>query len=381
MHVSLAKVRLKLLDKVSEKIQLHWESGIEWYLMSVDNAFNRTKTKMASIAETISLYSEKTENSQKLLKLTLSGIVITFTVILFSCQTVPQPFGMNRPVPQAFPSDVSEKGADQLFLQRNEVQIRNREQGSSTGSIWADAQDPRTLTSDAAPGKEGQTVTVLIPDELQFSPQSVVGTSKKNDSKDDKMQKNKSENGIQLTDPDDASPSLQVTQAPMKQFKMQIVGFEPGGDVYLRGTRRFSNAAGDETTTMVLAKVPRRHLNGYSIDARDLTEVAVNENVGGKLREYSAPGWDEMVSRRLAGFSPDLKSEMGALEGLRDEIKLAQKALRDQAQANEQERDRLRKERERLESQSNPPSAPDNQSAANSANAAAGAAPAESDKK
>ncbi|MEY2987998.1 MAG: hypothetical protein RJB13_1519 [Pseudomonadota bacterium] len=339
------------------------------------------QTKLSTISKLIATYLEKTENSSKLLKLTLSGIVITFTVLLFSCQSLPQSPNFNRPIPQAFPSEVSDKGADRLFLQRSEVQIRNREQGSSTGSIWADAQDPRTLTSDAAPSKEGQTITVVIPDELQFSPQSVTSVEKKSDAKDDKKQSSKNENGIQLSDPDFASPSLQLSQAPMKEFKMQIVGFEPGGDVYLRGTRRFSGATGDETTAMVLAKVPRRYLNGYSIDARDLTDVAVNENIAGKLREYSAPGWDEMVSRRLAGFSPDLKSEMGALDGLRDEIKIAQKALREQAQANELERERLRKERERLESQGTQARAPETQANPTPANTDNAATAPESDKK
>lgn len=371
MHESLVKVRWKLSDKLIEKVQIRWDSVIEWYLLSVDTAFSRANAKLTSIASAWASYSEKTENSSKLLKLTLSGIVITFTVLLFSCQTLPQAQSLNRPIPQSFPTDVSDKGADQLFLQRNEVQIRNREQGSSTGSIWADAQDPRTLTSDAAPSKEGQTVSIIIPDDLQFNPQSITRTEKKPDSKDDKKEQAKKDNSIQLTDPDLASPSYQVSQAPMKQFKMQIVGFEPGGDVYLRGTRRFLNASGDETTTMVLAKVPRRHLNGYSIDARNLTEVAVNENIAGRLREFSAPGWDEMVSRRLAGFSPDLKSEMGALDGLRDEIKLAQKALREQAQANELERERLRKERERLEarnSQSEPAGVQGNPTPSNNGN-------------
>ncbi len=368
-------------DKWTDKLQIQWDSVIEWYLLSVDSTFSRVREKQDSIVKVISMYDEKTENSSKLLKLTLSGIIITFTVLLFSCQSMPLSPGFSRPIPQAFPADVSDKGADQLFLQRNEVQIRNREQGSSTGSIWADAQDPRTLTSDAAPSREGQMVTVVIPDDLQFSPNSVMSPEKKSDARTDKNQKDKKDNGIQLTDPDTASPSIQVSQAPLKTFKMQIIGFEPGGDVYLRGTRRFANATGDETTTMVLAKVPRRYLNGYSIDARDLTEVAVNENIAGKLREYSAPGWDEMVSRRLAGFSPDLRSEMGALDGLRDEIKLAQKALRDQAQANELERDRLRKERERLEAQGSQTTAQNTQASAPQPTATNTGSAAESDKK
>lgn len=358
-----------MFAKLHDKFQIQWDSSIEWYLMSVDNASLRLKVKIASLEKFWETYSKKTENSSKLLKLTISGLVITFTVLLFSCQTLPQHTMMSRPIPQNFQADTHDKGADQLFLQRSELQITNREQGSSTGSIWADAQDPRTLISDAAPSKEGQTVTVMIPDELQFDPQSITRSTKKPNSKSATKEESKDSQGIKLTDPDDASPSLEVAQAPVKQFKMQIVGFEPGGDVYLRGVRRYAGATGEETTTMVLAKVPRRHLNGYTLDARDLTEVAVNENSGGKLREYSAPGWDELVSRRLAGFSPDLQSEMGALDGLRDEIKLAQSALREQAKANELERERLRKERERLESQSNQARAGETQTTPPEANA------------
>jgi membrane protein involved in colicin uptake len=75
-----------------------------------------------------------------------------------------------------------------------------------------------------------------------------------------------------------------------------------------------------------------------------------------------------MVSRRLAGFTPDLKSEMSAIDGLRDEIRTAQSALRDQAKANETERERIRKERERMAEQ-----ASEQQKRASAASSAAGA--------
>ena len=72
---------------------------------------------------------------------------------------------------------------------------------------------------------------------------------------------------------------------------------------------------------------------------------------------------------------------MGALDGLRDEIKLAQKALRDQAQANELERDRLRKERERLEAQGSQTTAQNTQASAPQPTATNTGSAAESDKK
>lgn len=352
-----------MFGSLKEQIQVYWDCVIERYLLTVDSACENGCTRIETVKDKFQSYSRKTEGSSKLFKLTLSGIIITFTVLLFSCQSLPlQQAGGARPLPQSFESSGSDKSPDQLFLKRNDLQITSRDVGSSTGSIWADAQDPRTLLTDAAPSREGQTITIMIPDELQFNPQSIVSSDNKKPSKDsDKKQDNEEQSGIKLTDPDEASPSFQVLNKPMTTFKMQIVGFEAGGDVYLRGSRRFVNGSGEETTAMVVAKVPRRHLNGYNLDARELTEVAVNESLGGSFKEYSAPGWDEMVSRRLAGFSPDLKSEMGALDGLRDEIKVAQKSLREQSKANELERERLRKERERLEGQTAQPQAGTNQ--------------------
>lgn len=346
-----------MLANILESMLLRWECGLEWYLLRVDSMATHLNSRLGSISARFIQFSERPENSAKLLKLTLSGLVITFTVLLFSCQTPPSRTAGALPQTRRFDATKPERELDQLYLKRDELIIKNRENGSSTGSIWADANDPRTLLADSAPNREGQTVTVLIPDELQFDPKSVAaaeankGKDKKSSDKS-KKESDESESGLKLTDPDNASPALQVTQTPIKTFKMQIVGFEPGGDVYLRGLRRFTGANGEENMTMILAKVPRRVLTSYELDARELTDVAVNEDVAGRQKEYSAPGWDEIVSRRLAGFSPDLKTEMGVIDGMRDEIRAAQNSLREQAKANEMERERIRKERERMAAQS-----------------------------
>ena len=345
-----------MFANIIENMLLRWECGLEWYLLKVDSLTSHLDSRIGSISARFIQFSERPENSAKLLKLTVSGLVITFTVLLFSCQTPPPRSAGAFPQTRRFDATKQERELDQLYLKRDELIIKNRENGSSTGSIWADANDPRTLLADSAPNREGQTVTVLIPDELQFDPKSVVaaeankGKDKKAGDKS-KKENDDSESGLKLTDPDTASPALQVTQTPIKTFKMQIVGFEPGGDVYLRGLRRFTSANGEENMTMILAKVPRRVLTSYELDARELTDVAVNEDVAGRQKEYSAPGWDEIVSRRLAGFSPDLKSEMGVIDGMRDEIRAAQNSLREQAKANEMERERIRKERERMATQ------------------------------
>jgi hypothetical protein len=335
-----------------ESVHLRWESGLEWYLLKTDQLIKKFETRWAGVQFHLNRFSERPQNSRKMLQLTISGLIITFAVLLFSCQSTATRAPSGLPQTRRFEVPRPDRDVDQLYLRRDELLIKNKEAGSSTGSIWADSSEPRVLFNDPAPNKEGQTVTVVIPDELQFDPKSAAAsTPEKSKDKKDKKPQDAASDPLKLTDPDSLSPSLQVAQTPIKSLKMQIVSFEPGGDVYLRGSRRFKSPQGEENVTMVLAKVPRRALTGYEIDARDLTDVAVNEDVGGKLREYSAQGWDEVVSRRLAGFAPDLQSELNGIEDLRNEIRSAQNVLREQAKANEMERDRVRKDRERLSQQ------------------------------
>lgn len=365
------KARWKLFANLKEEFHIRWESAVEWYLLKVDHANAHVAMYSEKYSQRFSQKFDKissfADQSQRLVQVTLFGIIVAFTVLLFSCQTLPPARPVGNLQPQRFEAARPERELDQLYIKRNELTIRNTEQGSSTGSIWADAREPRSLVADLAPQREGQTITVLIPDELQFDPRSSQSDKDKSDNskknnKDKKTaaQDSKPSNGgpdLKLTDPDNASPSQSLVNKPIKSFKMQIIGFEPTGDVYLRGTRKFTGSNGEDHMTMVLAKVPRRLLTGFELDARELTDVAVNEDLGGRTREYSAPGWDEMVSRRLAGFTPDVDSELASLDTLREEIKTAQASLRDQAKANEMERERIRKERNRMAGQS-VPSAP-----------------------
>ncbi|MEN9810452.1 MAG: hypothetical protein RLZZ488_2019 [Pseudomonadota bacterium] len=340
---------------LKDSLHIKWESAVEWYILKVDSASVRLNSYSQNAHNRLEELSNHQQHPRRLLQLTLIGIILTFTVLLFSCQTAPRPVASIQP--RKFDAARPERELDQLYIRRNDLTIKNTESGSSTGSIWADAREPRSLLTDASPSKEGQTITIKIPEELQFDPRSATADGNTDPKNKDKSKStagkdsNKAAepvNGIKLTDPDEASPSQRLAQRPIKSFKMQIVGFEPSGDVYLRGIRKYTGANGEENSIMVLAKVPRRLLSSFELDARELTDVAVNEDMGGRMREYSASGWDDMVSRRLAGFTPDLNSENATLDALRDEIKTAQSSLRDQAKANEMERERIRKERNRL---------------------------------
>ncbi|MFZ9521612.1 MAG: hypothetical protein ACO3A4_14150 [Silvanigrellaceae bacterium] len=345
-----------MFAKIIENIFIRWECTLEWYLLRVDHANTNLQNFSKKFESKFDQVSERTDHSRRMLQWTLIGIIIAFTVILFSCQTAPRPY--MPPQPRKFDAARPERELDQLYIKRNEMTIKNTETGSTTGSIWADSKEPKSFLVDASPNREGQTITVVIPDELQFDPKSSGSAADSDKNGKDKKSTNKetastgnSSSGLKLTDPDDASPASKLAMRPIKSFKMQIVAFDPTGDVFLRGTRKYSGTNGDENSTMVLAKVPRRALTGFELDARELTDVAVSEDLGGRTREYAAPGWDEMVSRRLAGFTPDLNSELAALDSLRDEIKTAQASLKDQAKANEMERERIRNERSRMTGQ------------------------------
>lgn len=345
-----------MFANIKDNFIISWEALLEWYLLKVDSFSVSLDKHYRDTSSQFISFSEKPETSKKLLKLTLAGLMITFAFLLVSCQTIPPIRPSTLLQARKFDSARPERELNQLYLKKDDLIINKREHGSSTGSIWADSQEPRVLLADAAPNREGQTITVTIPAELQFDPKSVVvneSTKPKDQKTNDKSKKENKDiiDELKLTDPESISPSLKVAQNPIKSIKMQIVGFEPGGDVYLRGTRNFMNANGEESMIMVLAKVPRRVLTSYELDARELTDVAINEDVHGRQKEYSAPGWDEIISRRLSGFSPDLKTELAVIDRLREEIRTTQAALRDQAKANENERERIKKERERMATQ------------------------------
>lgn len=393
-----------MFGNIWDRVSIKWECAVEWYLLKVDTAhssrlknsellrtsYNNFREKI--VQEHISrnkflnhvLFSQ--DSSKTLLQLTMLGIIISFTILLLSCQTIQRPQGENpnaalvspgvtppqaldTPAAKRWDNGGSKRELERLYLKKDELVIQETETGSSTGSIWADSREPRSLLFEATPNKEGQTITIMIPEELQFDPrnQSTQASRDKNakqagkddrgnargDTDSKKANADSPQNqGLNLSDPYESSPSLQIAQRPIKTFKMQIVGFEPSGDVFLRGMRKYAGENGEEQTTMVLAKVPRRALNGFELDARELTDVVINEGLGNRSREYSASGWDDMVSRRLSGFMPDINSEMSSLDSLREEIKTAQTALREQSKANEMERERMRKERDRMAAQS-----------------------------
>ncbi|MBX9704478.1 MAG: hypothetical protein K2X39_10030, partial [Silvanigrellaceae bacterium] len=75
-----------------------------------------------------------------------------------SSSFIEQPSFSARESPQYYRS----KETEQLFLKRDQMRIEQREEGSTTGSIWADSPQPHSYFAEARPSRLGETVNVII---------------------------------------------------------------------------------------------------------------------------------------------------------------------------------------------------------------------------
>lgn len=313
-----------------------WNRTIDGYLSGVD-ALCATNANQSSAVQS-ALQELSWGDTRIFLRFTVAGLLFVFAIILCSCTTHHHRLPLPHMVP--VPSPVLEKEPQPLYTKRDTIVISPRHSGSPTGSIFADTEPRWELLADARPNQIGEVITVKIPDDLQFTPEA----SGKGDAAKPPSENKSADPAAQA-----ALPAFDntVNPEPVKELRMEIIAMEPTGSVYLRGVREFRNQRGELHRAVVTAKVPRRELNGYEIDARTLTAVAVNEENNGTLSDYTSTAWDKTVSRRLAGFVPDVAAEYSMLEDARRSLEARQKALQDQARALAAERERIVKERQR----------------------------------
>ncbi|APJ04543.1 hypothetical protein [Silvanigrella aquatica] len=309
----------------NDELKNVWGTTVEKYLNSVEYAFDKGNSTGKKFSNALDNIPEPT-SKKFVLRFTLGFVVLVLIIFFSSCKVQAQ---VPLPPDSAIPSSISraeiqqrqetQRGQEQLFIKRESLQIKAKEPGSTSGSIWADSQQPKSLVTEYQPTHTGEVITITIPDDLQYK---------------------------QPTDQPN-SPTGQKFE-PVKSMKFEIVGIEPGGDVFLRGIKNYVSETGEQRSIMVMAKMPQRSLNKFEVSARELTEVAVNSVINGASSDYSAAGWDQTVSRKVSGFAPDLNSAVGALEGQKKELEIQQKALKDQQKALTDEAERLKKDRDRL---------------------------------
>lgn len=310
-----------------------WNQYVDGYLHTIDDMFEYKNFKRRVRVITSSLEF----SSATIVQATGLGLFFCLIVLLLSCQST----RMQGPPPsqRATPSEVlqTQKQPETLYLKREKQTVKMREPGSSTGSIWADSNNPTNLFLDERPNKVGDIVMVDIPAELQYKAGEKAGGAAAGGGN----------GGNKSSEAPPDIPALTPASIPVTQLKMEIVAMEPNGDVYLRGRKIYDNENSRKTIT-VLAKVPSRKLSTFNLNANEFTQVELNEDDNGVVSEYVAQGWDMNVSRKLGNFVPDMKQEIQALEDQRQGLVMYQKALQDRARAVVEERERLKKDRERL---------------------------------
>lgn len=334
-----------------------WHRLVDVYLVTSDRFFDVAGTARKNSIRFATRSSLVQPGSRSIIKFTMLGLLIALSCVLFSCEALFDQqnnvtTSSQRPSPSlATPTKKNER----LYIKRDTLQIRPSEPGSSTGSIWADAKQARQLFAEPKPSRLGESIVIEVPEDLQFKWQPTF--AKKDAKQPDKSKEAAANKGEASSDTkkNDAldnplSDPSQNYYEPLKNFKMQIVAMEPGGFTYLHGTRYFKDGMqhGDERTVSVYAKVPTDALQSYTIDAHTLSEIAISDSRNGVASDYSAPGWDMVVSRKVSGFTPDLNAEYAALEDVRNELKSTQDALRERQKGIDAEADRLRKDRERF---------------------------------
>jgi hypothetical protein len=288
-----------------------WNRILDMYLSSIDFSW-RLLGLAKKKGESVDLSHPLVEpNSRLLLRVTVGGLFVVFAIVLCSCQA---PRGMMEPVGPSRRPSASAQGmrnpskqndVQQIYTKKESIVIRSKETGSSSGSMWADARQPRDLWGEQRPSRVGEVVNVTIPEDLRYVP-----AGKSDAGKGPSPVAQKAEGPTPAAPASGGNAAVADTGAanaagpsdsagisgaePVKDLRMEIVAIESTGDVYLRGVREY-NSGGNRRMVAVNAKVPRRVLRNHTVDARELTGVAVNEDFDGVLSDYSTPGWDRVV--------------------------------------------------------------------------------------
>ncbi len=336
-----------------------WDIFLDTYLRVVDVVF-AMGSRIQNKGNAVNLSHPLVEpNSRMLLRVTTGALFLVFAIVLCSCASSSRQFAQEQPRRRA----ATERGEnvqngtssakkpmrapvstenEYLYAKKERVIVKRKETGSPTGSMWADAGQSRDLFAEDRPQRVGDIVTITIPEDLRYA--STPGGAAASAT----PAAGPTALGSERSGASESASAPGVgTGESLKDFRMEIVGVESTGDVYLRGVREYRGQNGNRMIA-VNAKVPRRNLRSSVLDARALTAVTVNEDVDGVIADYQTPGWDKVVSRKISGFVPDVNSELASIEDARKELDVQREALRQQTQALQEERDRLLKDRARM---------------------------------
>lgn len=335
-------------QSIRQDFGIKWEQALDLFVACADRSFDTSAKIFKSLKQ--ALWEEDFKDIERsfVFKVTIVGIVFTLGVVLMSCQSTAR----RLPIPSANISGSTQKqDSENVYVKRDSMQILPKETSSEHGSIYAANRRPLNLFSEDAPQLPGDSVVIQIPEQLLFKPQS-----KKENGKDrqaltptEKGKPKTDEEILKLlnTNPAQLASSDQSTDSPIQELKVQIIGIDQSGRVFLKGVKQFSGLAskdGRDSSIMLTASIPATALKSKNILATDLSQIEVSTLRDGKASLYQTDGWDLVVSRKLAGYAPDLDDDMQKLKEFQDEVTNEQQSLTQRFRSLKAEQSRFKKE-------------------------------------
>lgn len=334
-----------------------WEQLLSWYLKFADCLIDQAQASLSWFLRSLRQEDFRCPRESIVVKLTLLGILITCLSLSMSCQTQ----GARRPLPLppvAAGHIQDTRKREPLYIRKETPQIQNRFEGSTTGSIYAEATRPLDLFADSTPLLSGDHITITIPQELQFTPPSSPG-AKNADRAAPGV--NKGENnpdtalaGLMSEHPQSLQAMQSLQLQPAKQITVQIVGTDPSGRVYFKGTKSHSVMPGlmpNHASGSVLTITGHLHsskIRGKAASAEDVMQVEVSQVQQGIPSVYSSAGWDTNISRIVSGYTPDLTEALQEVRSLEGRITQQQRALTDRYRSLRREQESFLRERNEL---------------------------------
>jgi hypothetical protein len=265
-----------------------WNEMVSRWLLMSDNLFEMYETGKNRFHSEAQAEAQVGLRESRVFKFTLVGLFLVTLSILVSCQAPHDMTPMQAPLRPQMHIAGGVRDRDPLYIRRDSQKIMDREVGSKSGSIWSDTATPRHLLADHRPTRTGEFVTVRIPEEFQPPPSPP-----------------KPGEAPQPTPtPGNRNAPAVAVGIKLSTVKMEIIALESMGDVYLRARKSMQTSLGLRKEIIVFAKVPRRLITGYEVNAQDLTGVQVTVDDMGLAAEYEVSGWDSTVTSALLGLYP-----------------------------------------------------------------------------
>ncbi len=294
-----------------------WTKVVDAYLMLVD-CLPRAASRLCSWLFGIGV-----------VRLTTAGLVAAYVCVLLSCQSgAPRWRPLPRETEESPSAPRAVKREEPLYVARSRVVLRDRAQGSPTGSLWADTPHPKAFGTDQRRDNVGDMVRVSIPPEDRYKappagPTATPGTSP-------------SEQILAKLE----RPDADAMSTPIADFPMEIVDKSQAGWAYLRAQRSLPGGR----TAVWTARAPLEALWQDPVPVAKLFDFHVSTGQGG---DYASAGWDHMVAKKIQELSPGAQQADEALQGLGAELAGEARALRERSRALAAERERMAKERAR----------------------------------